>query len=177
MAKLCDISQMFRDLQDAEGNAPPGGRGSIVKARADMLALWYTQDGLEVLRGSARAPATQGQLASAVDLVRRGVSSPRAARLLGLDIVSEQVRDALAAAEDARKATIELGLYARVMYDGGTAALAALKTWTEEVITLTTEKGRREFTLKDLIADCPELAEYLVQRYGIALPPDPSAVV
>lgn len=164
---------LYRDLELAEGQAPAGGKGTLVKARADLLALLTYQDGVSLL-DKLREKMPDGPVTAAAMLVRRGMSAPRAARLLGLEL-SEEVRTALMIAEDLRAADLELSLFSRALFDSASSGLAALKVHADNIETLTEDTGHRELTLKDLMIDAPELYRWVVQRYGEALGPLPDA--
>ena len=171
---LCGIDDIYRDLAEAEATAAASSKGGLVKARADLLALFAYHDGVSMLNKAAPIAAT-GKLAEACALVRRGVSAPRAARLCGVEL-SEEARTALMRAEDIVCAMIELAQFSRVIFDSASGAQAALKGWRDDLARLTVPEGRKEPTLKDLILDCPELAGLLRARFGDPLPPVPTEV-
>jgi len=172
--QLCGIDDIYRDLVEAESTAAPSSKGGLVKARADLLALFAYYDGVRQLEKAAPVAAT-GKLAEACALVRRGVSAPRAARLCGIELTDE-ARAALMRAEDIVCAMIEMAQFSRAIFDTSSSAQAALKGWRDEVERLTVPEGRREPTLKDLVLDCPELAELVRERFGDPLPPIPTEV-
>lgn len=179
--RLGHVSDVTRDLETAE--VAPSSVASVLKARADLIALVHYTAGAVALDRLPRQGDVSPGLAQAVDLVRRGVSAPRAARLCGLGegrlgvVLAPEERAAMERAEELRKADLEIALFSRGLFDSAAGAVASLKAWDEMLEELApTVRGPGRKTLDEIVLD-GELRDLVEKRYGKPLGAQKDATV